>query len=183
MKNTWVTQLLLVSLIAVCFEAGQLFAQKRSFQKEFEITKANAEKGQSQAQFQVGMHYAFGDGVKPNPAEAVKWYRKAAEQGFVKAQSTLGECYEDGMGITKDVSEAVKWYRKAAEHSIESGTLLCQLLWREKKRKGSRVWYRKAVEQGNPIAQFNLGGCYFTGQGVDKNLGFITEVGALNFGL
>ena len=30
-------------------------------------------------------------------------------------------------------------------------------------------WCRKAAEQGNALAQFNLGGMYFRGEGVPKN--------------
>ena len=30
-------------------------------------------------------------------------------------------------------------------------------------------WFRKAAEQGNVIAQFNLGELYFYGWGVDQN--------------
>ncbi|MCX6926327.1 MAG: tetratricopeptide repeat protein, partial [Verrucomicrobia bacterium] len=30
-------------------------------------------------------------------------------------------------------------------------------------------WYRKAADQGNAIAQFNLGGCYYGGEGVPKD--------------
>ena len=31
------------------------------------------------------------------------------------------------------------------------------------------TWYRKAAEQGNPRAQFNLGGMYFNGDGAPKD--------------
>ncbi|MBQ4314147.1 MAG: sel1 repeat family protein, partial [Lentisphaeria bacterium] len=31
-------------------------------------------------------------------------------------------------------------------------------------------WYRKAAEQGHATAQYNLGLCYYLGQGVTKDL-------------
>ncbi|MBQ9771958.1 MAG: sel1 repeat family protein, partial [Lentisphaeria bacterium] len=31
-------------------------------------------------------------------------------------------------------------------------------------------WYRKAAEQGNALAQYNLGVCYENGEGVQKDL-------------
>lgn len=30
-------------------------------------------------------------------------------------------------------------------------------------------WYRKAAEQGNMVAQHNLGNCYYKGEGVTQN--------------
>jgi TPR repeat protein len=59
--------------------------------------------------------YAKGQGVTPDQAEAVRWYRKAAEQGDADGQFNLGFMYAKGQGVTQDQAEAVRWYRKAAE--------------------------------------------------------------------
>ena len=48
--------------------------------------KAQAEKGDAQAQYNLGVIYYFGQGVAQNYAEALKWIRKAADQGQVDAQ-------------------------------------------------------------------------------------------------
>jgi S1-C subfamily serine protease len=69
----------------------------------------------AEAQSNLGGGYAEGVGVPKDPAEAVKWIRKAADQGLAGAQSNLGTCYANGVGVRKDPTEAVKWYRKAAE--------------------------------------------------------------------
>jgi TPR repeat protein len=37
----------------------------------------------------MGMSYSYGIGVDANPAEAQKWYRKAAAQGHTKAKEAL----------------------------------------------------------------------------------------------
>ena len=58
--------------------------------------------------------YSYGEGVKQDYSEAVKWYRKAAEQGNAKAQCLLGLMYTLGQGVSRDKSEAVNWFRKAA---------------------------------------------------------------------
>jgi S1-C subfamily serine protease len=76
--------------------------------------KANAEKGDADAQFNLGAIYDEGKDVAQNYAEAVKWFRKAAEQGDARAQNNLGSYYAKGYGVAKDDTEAVKWYRKAA---------------------------------------------------------------------
>jgi TPR repeat protein len=77
--------------------------------------KAVEEEGDARVQFNLGVKYATGEGVPKNPAEAVKWYRKAADQGYAPAQSNLGVMYAKGEGVAKDTTEAAKWYRKAAD--------------------------------------------------------------------
>ena len=86
-----------------------------SFAANIEWWRKAAEQGYAQAQCNLGISYANGDGVEKNPTEAVKWWRKAAEQGYAQAQFNLGICYDFGDGVEKNPTEAVKWYRKAAE--------------------------------------------------------------------
>lgn len=74
-----------------------------------------AQKGDANAQFELGLMYASGDGVPKDSTEAVKWYRKAAEQGHARAQYSIGYMYYIGDGVPKDATEAVQWFRKAAE--------------------------------------------------------------------
>ena len=79
-----------------------------------------AEKGDAEAQAQLGEMYRVGLGVPEDDVEAVKWYRMAAEQGDDVAQYFLGAMYDEGQGVPEDDAEAVKWYRMAAEqgHAI-----------------------------------------------------------------
>ena len=69
----------------------------------------------AEAQTNLGLMYADGEGVPKDYAEAVKWFRMAAEQGHVHAQYNLGVLYSEGRGVGQDYVEAAKWYRKAAE--------------------------------------------------------------------
>ena len=69
----------------------------------------------TEAQYNLGVVYAKGEGIPRDHAEAVRWYRKAARQGFVRAQNNLGFMHANGEGIPRDYTEAVFWYRKAAE--------------------------------------------------------------------
>ena len=52
-----------------------------------------AEKGNPEAQYNVGWNYFHGEGVPQDNKEALKWYRLAAEQGHAKAQFNLGGRY------------------------------------------------------------------------------------------
>ena len=68
---------------------------------EFSELKRLAESGDADAQYNLGVMYAFGEGVAKDQVEAVKWYRKAAEQGDADAQYNLGVRYAKGEGVLK----------------------------------------------------------------------------------
>jgi TPR repeat protein len=59
--------------------------------------------------------YEEGQGVSPNVAEAVVWYRKAVEEGTSLADERLGNAYCDGWGVAHAISEAQRLYEKAIE--------------------------------------------------------------------
>ncbi|MBR4327941.1 MAG: sel1 repeat family protein, partial [Bacteroidales bacterium] len=82
------------------------------------LTKA-AEQGNVIAQFNLGVCYDIGYGVKQDSPKAVELYTRAAEKGNVDAQSRLGSCYENGEGVAKDYAKAVEWYTKAAKQGSE----------------------------------------------------------------
>ena len=74
------------------------------------------------AQFALGQRYALGEGVAQQPAEARRWYRRAADEGHAGAQLALAESYAGkGQGSVADPEEAVRWYRAAAEAGVEGG--------------------------------------------------------------
>ena len=74
-----------------------------------------AEKGDADAQFNLGKIYYDGKGVEKSYEQAVYWWAKAAEQGYAKAQNNLGVCYYWGEGVEQSYEQAVYWWTKAAE--------------------------------------------------------------------
>jgi hypothetical protein len=66
-------------------------------------------------QFEKGLLYLNGMGVKQDTAKAVQFFHRAADKGFAKAQTELGNLYLIGRGVPKDDVLAVAWYVKAAE--------------------------------------------------------------------
>jgi uncharacterized protein len=58
--------------------------------------------------------YDKGQGVTPDSAEALRWYRKAADQGNAEAQTNLGTCYVKGDGVPQDYVLAHMWLSLAA---------------------------------------------------------------------
>ena len=53
--------------------------------------RAAAKKGNAEAQYNLGLCYSQGEGVKEDRVEAVSWYRLAAEQGHQDARKKLKE--------------------------------------------------------------------------------------------
>lgn len=74
-----------------------------------------AEKGNAEAQFNLGLLYDRGLDVPKDKSEALRWYRLAATQGDTFAQNALGDNYWEGTGVPKDDREAVRWWRLAAD--------------------------------------------------------------------
>ena len=96
-------------LLLIVLNTFQLFAQKAS------DYRAAAERGNAEAQYNLGLCYEKGDGVEENYYQAVYWYKKAAERGYIDAQFNLGVCYDYGKGVEQDYVQAAYWYKKAAE--------------------------------------------------------------------
>ncbi|MGS1017566.1 SPOR domain-containing protein [Allosphingosinicella humi] len=70
-----------------------------------------AEKGDSDAQFNMGQAYKLGRGVPPNLAQARAWFEKAAAKGHEQAQANLGLIlFQEG-----DRARAMPWIEKAAD--------------------------------------------------------------------
>ena len=131
---------------------------------------SEAEQGNADAQYKLGLSYYTGDGSEKDYAMAVKWYRKAAEQGHAEAQRGLGGCYYGGVGLEKNVAEALKWWRKAAEKdNADAQVALGSYYYEEKIFSEAIKWFRKAANQGNAAGQTVLGICYSQGEGVKQD--------------
>jgi Tfp pilus assembly protein PilF len=75
----------------------------------------DAERGDPEAQLELGLMYLHGRGVRVNYAMARAWLEKAAEQDEPDAQHELGLMYYYGRGVAVDRAEAYKWFKLAAE--------------------------------------------------------------------
>ncbi len=74
-----------------------------------------AEDGDVDAQYDLGIRYYSGDGVDKDHAKAVKWFTMAAEQDDAQAQFNLGIMFGRGEGAGKDINTSMQWLKKAAE--------------------------------------------------------------------
>ena len=88
-------------------------------QSEFDEAKLLAEQGNAEAQLNLGIRYANGEGVIEDDAEAVKLYRLAAKQGLARAQNYLGIMHANGDGVPQSNVRAYIWWSVAAAQGQE----------------------------------------------------------------
>ena len=98
-------------LFAAVFGAAALFGGVSDYEDA-------AEKGDSKAQYNLGVCYFKGDGVKQDFGKAVEWFKKSSEQGYGHAQCFLALCYTFGKGVKQDHAEALRLFREAAKKDI-----------------------------------------------------------------
>ncbi len=93
-----------------CNYGRALDAAKR-FEEAVRWYRKAAEQDYTRALNNLGMKYAFGEGVAKDYAEAAQWYRKAADKGDALAQRSLGDLYYNGQGVAQDYAQATYWYQ------------------------------------------------------------------------
>lgn len=134
---------------------GRMYEEGGSIKKDISLAvlhfHQSAVRGSAEGENNLGKMYANGKGVKKDVREAVKWYKRAAEQGYPLAWGNLGNRYlQGGDGVTQSITEAAKCWRKAADACAALGPT-------------------EFAEEPLVDASFNLGICYYNGQGVAKN--------------
>lgn len=82
----------------------------------FEKFSNLASEGEVTSQYNIGLMYEKGNGVKRNLAKAKYWYLKAANQNYSAAQRNLGQMYITGnFGVKQDYKKSLYWFEKAGD--------------------------------------------------------------------
>lgn len=133
-------------------------------------TRRAAEGGYLQAQRDLGgLYLSGGKGVKPDAAEAYRWFSAAAQQGDLASEVFVGMLLYDGYGVARDRAAAQAHWRRAAEGGIaEAQWRLGRVLAAEPATEAEGVvWLKKAVREGErggiPQAATALGNIYYKG--------------------
>ena len=160
---------------AALYKKGNEYYNQGNYTEAVKYYRQAAEKGNADAQSDLGYCYGTGKGVQQDYNEAFKWHKKSAEQGNKYAQSNLALYYSEGRGVTRDYNEAVRWARKSADQGYSGGqSRLGDYYYYgqgvAKDYTEAVKWYRKSAEQGYEYGMYHLGWCYQHGQGVSKDL-------------
>ena len=85
--------------------------QRNRFSKAQEASK----RGNPQAEFDLAMMYAKGEGVQKNPRVAFNLFHRAAKKGHVEAKYCMAVNFDKGFGVIKQEELARHWYNIAAK--------------------------------------------------------------------
>ncbi len=80
--------------------------------EQFKQLYARAKAGDIMAQYDLGVAYQKGDGVKRDDKRAVKWWEKIAEQHGIAAYN-LAVCYQHGVGVKRRPDRMIRYYELA----------------------------------------------------------------------
>ncbi|MCE9610965.1 MAG: sel1 repeat family protein [Chthoniobacter sp.] len=150
--------------------------------KPLDELTASAEKGDAQAQYQLGQACLRGRGVPKAPAKALAFFKKAADQGHAEATGAIGYFYANGLTVPKDLAGAAEWFRQGAEKGgakaqLNYGQALLNARGVNPDEAEGMKWIDKAVAQGLPQACAAKGEFFFLGShGLPKDYAKAREI-------
>jgi len=168
--------ILLISVLAVCEEPTvQLARVRRLSAAELADIRERANHGDSDAQLILGLAY---DGanktIKPDVAEARRWYEMSASHGNVDAQFWLvGLDYEQGQKPPAIRSRYLELAKRGHVGAMSLYASMCaDGAGGPKDFSSAMSWWKKAAELGSREGAFNVGIMYLDGEGVpiDKKI-------------
>ena len=156
-----------------CFSRGRRAEQDRRREDAARWYRRAAERGHAEAQFQLGLMYLNGQGVRHAYDAAACWLREAADHGHALAQRNLAVLYFKGEGVPRDHAAAVEWLNRAACQGCVSAQMDLARVY----LKGDGVqnpaaavaWLQPLAEAGHRDAQYYLGLMYYDGRGVSRD--------------
>lgn len=138
-----------------------------------QLLRPEAETGNAEAQFLLGLAYRDGRGVAKDPARALQLFEQAGAQGHPDANYLAGLAYFRGRGVEASGNQAFRHMSRAANaghaaaqyhlglfHQTGTGTA--------KDAEAAIPWFLKSAGQGFPEAAEALGFVYGNGIGVAK---------------
>jgi uncharacterized protein len=158
-------------------KVGDAKAVEQASQKKLDYFQSGAQKGASDAMYQLAYMYHYGDYVKVDLRKAVEWYTKSTATGNSDATEALAKLYADekgGLGKAQP-EEAAKYFRIAIGlRSETAGVELADLIRRGKVKSQTRdevvQLYEQAVAKGSLRAAAGLSEIYLKGELVKKDL-------------
>ncbi len=173
MKHALPTSFLAGLLIVLLLSSSFLTAQQPQRIDEKDL-RSWADRGDADAQFELGVRMITGEGLKKNVEEGVKSVEKAAKQKHLRAQHVLGTLYEDGEGVKKDLAKAAEWYRSSAELGFAMSQHSLAVMYEEgkgvkKDTAKATEWFKKAADQGYMQSQTAYAAKLERGDGIAKS--------------
>lgn len=142
--------------------------------------KKDAEDGDREAQFKLGLCYTKGEIISYNQEKAINLFKKAARQGHADAQFQLGLCYDKGKGVVQNKTKAAKLFSMAVKQGHEAAYDHLAIYYANGQVDigGNLRATSNLKEKQSKIAEmeFKLGVQYDKGLGIPKNKLMATEL-------
>ena len=171
-----ILKVLLIFSVAIISVITALMMYNLMSVEGFEDYRRQAEMGDPAAQYNLGLCYMKGDGVKKDEAEAYKWFRLSAIKGYADAEFCVALCLAAGQGVRQNGEEAAEWLRRAAGrgHKMAKEQLLVMEKNQPSKPKARTLNIAetiKAADGGDAQAQYDIGFLYSKGieGGIEKD--------------
>ncbi|KAL8657438.1 MAG: hypothetical protein Q9226_001910 [Calogaya cf. arnoldii] len=125
---------------------------EQSFEKALVWFKRGLANGDSLCQYELGLMYLNGFGVRKDAVTAADYFKEAANQDFTAAQSYLGQLFLD----QGDVSTAIRYFDLAARHGhIEAFYHLAEIsnngIGRERSCGVATAYYKLVAEKAETV--------------------------------
>lgn len=107
---------------AVAYIQADMAAAQLDFSElDIDTLRSYADVGNAIAQYNLGVRYAFGKGIRQDHKKAFEWYQKSANQQNSKAQYNLGVAYSMGEGVRQNKATAKEWFGKSCDNGLQLG--------------------------------------------------------------
>jgi uncharacterized protein len=151
-----------------------VFISTTAWAADIDAVKVKAEKGDVEAQLELGLIYVQGTDVDQDFTAAKKWWDKAAAQGNATARYYVGLMYARGDGVTQDVDQARAMWEQSADMDHVGALFSLGMLYVEGEAvKGDYAeagkYFIRAAELGNVQSQFNVSMLYSQGLGFPQS--------------
>lgn len=123
--------------------------------RNFLATQKEARIGVREAQYELGLMYAHGQGVEQDMDQALVWVTKAAERGLPAAQYLLASRLQGE--AASPALDALWWYFRAAEQGHSRALFKLGKLWSGSQPALALAQLQASAAQGLAEAQFACG--------------------------
>jgi TPR repeat protein len=145
MKKLILSLLCIASLsFATTFEDGVDAFESKDYKTALKVFEELGLKDDIKSQYNLGIIYSNGYGIKKDEKKALEWYEKAAVQGLKEAQHEVALYFEQGRIVDKNLQKAADLYDSACSSGLEKS---CRQ-YNKLARKGFESSSKKELENG-----------------------------------
>ena len=135
---------------------GYQALEEKDYKKALYYLSYDANLGDEKAQYNLGIMYKKGLGVKVNNNEAFRWFFLSANQGNILANYALGHSYLKGSGIKQNYKLAFKAFKFSALREHPSSRLVLGNMYYQ--GQGVSINYSKAFLWWSLAEDINING-------------------------